>query len=338
MDKEERVIYEEVDYAVKRISQWYRKNTKTLSILTCPFNSTYILGDIILEVLRNKKNVLYVWGQNGEDKTIIERLKKHKKNITYTNMENSEISSDITFVNYRDVESISGKYELTIFDDISVFSILSKEALRKKYESIIKVSNRVILYIMEPITPLGDKLEVAQMYGTNPFVEPRFIATRIDLNKDIPYILYDYLKWFRDKKKNIIIYVPNKEKLDLVYDYYANKLRMEGVKIIAISRRDDKKNIKSVLKIKDKAIFIITDFMEESLKDFKIDDAIILFADSDRYNYKKFLYLCGEIGKVNANLPEVLLVSRDISEDMDMAKVMARDFNKKIWEKRLMKL
>ncbi|MGL4108956.1 hypothetical protein [Clostridium sp. LP20] len=338
MDRKEKIFSEEIEYSVKKISQWYRKNTKTLSIITSPFNNNYILEDVILEVLNNRKNVLYVWGQNGEDRTLIEELKKIKKNITYSTIDSGESKSNITFVNYKNIGNISGKYELTIFDDISNFSTLSKEALRTKYENLIKISNRMILYTIEPITTLGDKLEVAPICSKNPFVEPRFITTRIDLNKDIPYILYDYLKWFRDKRKNIIIYVPSKEKLSLVYDYYANKLKIEGVKVIAISRRDDKKNIKNVLKIKDKATFIITDFMEESLKDLKIDNAIVLFSDDEKYNYKKFLYLCGEIGKININLPEVLFVSREVSEEMEIAKDMARDFNKKIWEKRLMKL
>ena len=42
--------------------------------------------------------------------------------------------------------------------------------------------------------------------------------------------------------------------------------------------------------------------------------------------------------KYKIKLPEVLLVSNDISEDMDKAKNMARDFNKRVWEKRLREL
>jgi hypothetical protein len=63
-----------------------------------------------------------------------------------------------------------------------------------------------------------------------------------------------------------------------------------------------------------------------------------MFSDNERYNYKKILYICGQIRNINQKLPEVLLVSNDVSNDMDKAKNMARDFNKKVWEKRLMEL
>ena len=48
--------------------------------------------------------------------------------------------------------------------------------------------------------------------------------------------------------------------------------------------------------------------------------------------------MCGQIRNINYNSPEILLVSNSVSEDMDKAKDMARDFNKKVWEKRLLTL
>ena len=98
------------------------------------------------------------------------------------------------------------------------------------------------------------------------------------------------------------------------------------------------KRCERVSKYKDKAIFIITNKIEELLEYCCIDDSVIMFSDNERYNYKKILYVCGQIRNIKSNLPEVLLVSNYISEDMDKAKNMARDFNKRVWEKRLMEL
>jgi hypothetical protein len=335
MDEKDIFNYGELDFAIKRIALWYKKNTKCLSILTSPYNSTLIFGEVILDVIREGKKVLYIWGRDKENKELVDSLKKIKKTLTYSHLERGEGHSDINFINYMDIYKAEGKYELVIFDDISSSSLLTKKILKEKYEFGCSIGNRGILYSIDDIASSGDTFELIHMYVNKPFVEPRIITTRIDLRLDIPYSLYDYLKWFRDEKKRVVLFVPDAEKLALVYEYYKSKLNMEGVRIMQISKDDDKKARKCCLKIKDKAIFIITDYMEVSLEDSKIEEAIILFADDNKYSYKKLMYICGDIGRINNTLPEVLFVSKDITEGMDKVKNMAREYNKMIWEKRL---
>jgi late competence protein required for DNA uptake (superfamily II DNA/RNA helicase) len=336
MDKKDKIVYEELDYGIKKINSWYKKKVKSLSILTIPFNSSLVFVDIILEVVRQKEKVLYVWSRDGEIKELIERLKLIKKDITYGYTEDGTGNCDIMFLNYKNVLRVRKICKLVIFDDVSDYSSLNKYNLKGSYEYVLEVSERSILYTVEPAITIGEKFELTNIRKGIPFVEPRIITTRIDLNKDIPYILYDYLKWFRDEKKKVVIFVPNKDKLEIVYEYYIDKLKMDGVKISKFSKNDEKKYINSGLKIKEKAIFIITDYMEVSLEGSKFEAAIILFADSDKYSYKDFIYLCGNLSRMNNEIPEVLLISKDISDDMEKAKDMARDFNKRIWKRNFM--
>lgn len=335
MGKSDKNISRELDDILKRIYSWYRSKIKILSILTSPFNTNLIFGDIISEMVRSNNKVLYVWGKNCEDKDLLGNIIDENKGISYCKLEKGIGECDINFVHYRNLENIQGNYGLTILDDISSFSTLNRDGLRGKYEVALKLSQRVIAYLAEAITPLGDKIEFPPVLSSKPFIEPRLITTRIDLNKDIPYILYDYLKWFRDNKKKVMIYVPNKEKLEAVYDYYTKRLKMDGVIIKSISRSDDKKAIKSVLKIRDKATFIITDFMEVSLDDRDIGDAIVLFADNIEYSFKKLIYICGQISRTPNKSSEILFVSRDVTDSIDAVREMSRDFNKMLWEKRL---
>lgn len=335
MDEKDVLNYGELDFAVKKIAQWYKKNVKCLTIITAPYNSTLIFVDIILDVIKEGKKILYIWGIDRENKELVEGIKKTKKTVTYGHLKIGEGNSDINFVHYNDVSKVKGKYGLVIFDDISNNSLLTQKNLREKYQFSCSLGERGILYSIDDISPSGDSFELIPMHVNKPFVEPRFITTRIDLKRDIPYSLYDYLKWFRDQKKRVVLFVPDAEKLALVYEYYKSKLNMEGVRIMLISKSDDKKARKCCLKIKDKAIFIITDNMEVSLEDSKIEEAIVLFADDKNYSYKKLMYICGDIGRINKTLPEVLFVSKDITESMDKVKNMGREFNKMIWEKRL---
>ena len=164
------------------------------------------------------------------------------------------------------------------------------------------------------------------------------MTTRIDLTKDIPYILYDYLKWFIDNEQKIVMYVPDEDSLGVVCEYYANKLKLHGVKVTALPKFDTTKTLKDVLNLSNKAMIIITDRMEETFNDLAIGGVIVLFANNKIYNYRQFIYICGEIFKMNLKFPEVLLIGNEVSYDMDEAKEIARNFNIKIWESNYLEL
>lgn len=325
---------EELGYAMKQINLWYRKNEKTLSIFTIPFHTTLIFKDIILELVKQKKKILYVWGKNGENKEIIEEIEKSYQVSTCVETKNTECNCLVNFVHFNNLYEIAEEYELAILDDVSCFSELEKEKITAYYEYSNRISKRTILYTIEEVVDDCAKMDMVPTYIENPFVEPRFISTRVDLSKDIPYILYEYLEWFMKNKKKIMILVPDEEKLNVVYEYYTKKLKLKKINIVPLFKNEDKKIIKNVLMQKQKATIIITDSMEETLEDSKIGNAVVLFADSNKYSYKKLLYLCGEIGRVNKKLPEVLFISKDVTEDMDKVKSITRDFNKRKWEKK----
>ena len=330
-----KLLKQEINMAISKIDNWYKRKSKSLTISTIPYNSTMIFQNIILDIIESGKKVLYLWNENSENTELLKRLKLEKKDLTH-GYKKEDV--DINFINYNDCDNISEVYELAIIDDISIFSTLSKEEIRRKYDSIANNAKRVIIYSIETIIPTGEYFELPSMFSTGPFVEPRLMTTRIDLTKDIPYILYDYLKWFIDNEQKVVMYVPDEETLGVVCEYYANKLKLHGVKVTALPKFDTQKTLKDVLKLSNKAMLIITDRMEETFKDLAIGGAIVLFANNKNYNYRQFIYICGEIFKMNLKFPEVLLVGNEISYDMDEAKEIARNFNIKIWESNYLEL
>lgn len=338
MRNECKVTIEDLKYAFEKIDYWFKKNIKFLTIITVPFNTSCIFSNIISEISRSNKKVLYVWGKNSENRELINSIREFNSNISHSCIEKNNSNSDLTFIHYKNLLKIEGEYDLVIFDDITCFSNLSSINLREIIDICTKLGDRILLYSIEKITLVGEKFELTAYNYKKPFVEPRILTTRIDLNSDISFTLYDYLKWFRDNNHKVVIYVPNKEKLNIVYDYFINKLKISDVKIVRSYKNDEIKTSEKVLKYKDEAIFIITDKIEELLEYCHVDDCVILFSDNKRYNYKKILYLCGRIRNMNSQIPEVLLVSNDVSDDMEKAKNMAREFNKKVWEKHLIEL
>jgi late competence protein required for DNA uptake (superfamily II DNA/RNA helicase) len=333
-----KVTLEDLKYAFDKIDYWYKRNIKFLTIITVPFNTSCVFSKIISKISRNNGKTLYIWGKNGENRELVNSIREFNSDITHSYIEKGNSSTKLTFMHYTNLMKISQQYDLVIFDDITFFSNLSNANVRDMLEICANLGERVLLYSIEKTTLVGEKFELAAYNYKKPFVEPRILTTRIDLNSDIPFTLYDYLKWFRENRHKVAIYVPNREKLNIVYDYFCNKLKLSDVKIIKVSENDDIKRSEKVSKYKDKAIFIITNKIEELLEYCYIDDGVVLFSDNERYNYKKLLYICGQIRNVNPQLPEVLLVSNDVSEDMEKTKSMARNFNKKVWEKRLIEL
>ncbi|WP_315074400.1 hypothetical protein [uncultured Clostridium sp.] len=338
MRNECKVTLEDLKYAFDKIDYWYKRNIKILTIITVPFNTACVFSNIISKVSQNNGKILYVWGKSGENRELINIIREFNSNITHSYIEKKSSSTNLTFVHYNNLSKINAQYDLVIFDDITYFSNVSSVNIRDILDICTNLGERVLLYSIEKMTLVGEKFELAAYNYKKPFVEPRVLTTRIDLNLDIPFTLYDYLKWFKESNHKVAICVPDKEKLNTVYDYFVNKLKLSDVRVIKVSKSDEIKMSEKVSKYKDKSIFIITNKIEELLEYCYVDDSVILFSDNERYNYKKILYICGQIRNINSKLPEVLLVSNEVSEDMEKAKSMAREFNKKVWEKRLIEL
>lgn len=330
-----KVKKEDLKYAVQKIDYWYKKHIKFLTIITVPFNTSCIFADIIDKLSRSGERVLYVWGKDMENRELINSLREFNSQISYSYFNKSDSNTSLIFVNYKNLDNVHEEYDLVIYDDITYFSNLSNSRLLEYVKEYGHIGKRSIVYSIEKLPIIGEKFELSAYNYEQPFVEPRVMPTRIDLNTDIPYTLYDYLKWFKESNHKVAILVPDNEKVKSVYEYFDNKLKLSNVKVIKALEKNSIKKIERVLKYKDKSIFIITNQVEELLESCYIDDVVILFSDNIVFNYKRLLYICGAMRNMNYSVPEVLLVSNSVSEEMDKAKDIARQFNKIVWEKSL---
>ncbi|GAB6169242.1 hypothetical protein JCM1393_17020 [Clostridium carnis] len=337
MGDENIVNLKEFNNCVTKINKWYVRQSKLLTIITCPYNSSLIYSSIINEVTRSKKKVLYIWGGNTINDILIKSIKLINNNLTYSYLDKGEADTSVTFVNFKNVNYVKGYYDLCIVDDISKFSVTTREDLIEIIEYQYLFSRRIIVYSIEKIVSMGSSIEVSPLLKKGPFIEPRILNTRVKLDEDIPYSLYDYLIWFKNNKRKIVICVPSEEKLEKVYKYYINSLKIKDVKPIKYLKGESFKNIEDIVNKKNKSIFIITNNISEYIRKIDDLDIIVLFADDIFYNYKKLLYLCAVLGKDIKKPGEILLVSKDISNDMDETKNISRRFNKIIWEKGLLK-
>lgn len=329
----------EFNNCVSKINKWYNKQTKILNIITNPYNTTLIFLNIIKLLIEENKKILYVWNGEKCNEEILRELKKEKSSFKYSCNKELDGSEDLVFINSKNIKNIRNYYDICIIDDISVYSTISKEEIRSGLEYLYIYAKRIISYSVDKVINMGTSFEIGDLIRKKVFVEPRIITTRVKLDEDIPYTLYDYLMWFKNNKRKVIIYVPTEDRINKVYNYYTKEIKIKDVNVIKLLKEDSTREIDSTYINKNKSTFIITNYIREySIKTEGID-IVVLFADEAFYNYKKILYFCADVGN-NTNdksIGEVLLVARDISKDMDLAKDITRRYNKNIWENGLLK-
>ncbi|MDV4151610.1 hypothetical protein R0131_12325 [Clostridium sp. AL.422] len=328
----------EFNNCVSKINKWYNKQSKILSITTNPYNTTLIFINIIKELIKENKKILYIW--NGEEcnNEILRELKKENIDFNYSCNKCEDGTENLVFINFEMIKDIKYNYDLCIIDDISKYSKMSKEEIRGGIEYLYIYSKRIISYSIDRIINMGTSIEISDLVRNKVFIEPRIITTRVKLDEDMPYTLYDYLMWFRNNKRRVIIYVPTEEKTNKVYNYYSNEIKIKDAKVIKLLKNDSTKQIDNLYNFKNKSTFIITNFIREYSIEKEDIDIVVLFADEDFYSYKKIVYFCADVGKNTnyKNIGEVLLVAKDISQNMDLAKDITRRYNKNIWEKGLL--
>lgn len=325
----------EFNNVVKKIKKWYSKKTKVLSIRTRPFNTSEIFFDVIENIIEENGRVLYVFGSD-EEKYV------NKKGSKIYNCIEKKINvrlndKYIKFLSIDSLKDIKEGYDLIIFDDVSLFSKVSNDHLRDAVEEIYWRSNKIIVYSGEYIFPIGEKIDLMYLVAPIPIIEPRLMNTRIKLDDNIPMTLFEYFKWFKENKQVVLIVVPNEEKLNRVYNHYYEVLRELSIRVVRFSRNQDSSFIKEIIGGYSETLFIITNSCGQYINEIKKLNIIMLFSDDVFYSYKKIAYMCGAVDN-NREMPqEVIMVCRDVTEDIDKARSLTRKYNRSLWEKHYIK-
>lgn len=325
--------YKELSYAFKNIISWYKKKTKVLNIKSRPYNTGFVFFDLISRLINDNKKVLYVFSMGSDEIKSKSHDELYMKSIQ--KIMPGDIENGITFISIDEIENIGEEYSLIIFDDITMFSKSTIKDIRDAIEKVYWKVNKIIIYSCERVFPIGENMDLVYLLNPMPMIEPRFLNTRIKLEDDIPLAVYEYVKWFSYNNKNVIIMVPDEEKLSKVYYTYKNDLKDNNAKVVKYEKGDDFKNIENI--VKNEPAFIVTNSMGDYINSIEDVNILILFGDDASYTYKQIVYLCGCIYVKSDILPEVLLVSRETSVEMDKSRNIIREFNKKLWEKNLLR-
>lgn len=323
--------YKELSNAFKKINKWYSKRTKVLTLKTRPFNTIDIFSNIINKIVQENGKVLYVFC--SEEKEFVKEKINYINNLIDRDTNIKRIENNLNFITISDIKNVNENYDLVIVDDITLFSKISNEYIRESIETIYWKTNKIIIYSSEYIFPIGEKLDLPYIISQEPMIEPRLMSTRIRLEENIPLSLFEYFKWFKKNKRIVLIVVPSLEKLNKVYNHYYQVLRELDIRVIRYTKNQNFDFLKEIMNGYSDSLFIVTNNYGQYINNIENVNIILLFADDIYYSYKKIVYMCASINKTKEIQSEFIMVSKDTSEDMDNAKSITREFNRRLWEK-----
>ncbi|NGU65606.1 hypothetical protein [Clostridium perfringens] len=297
------------------LKKWYVKSNERFINLICePYQKLNFIEDLISDCLINNEKVLYV----GKSRKV---CKSEQLN-----------SMNFYFSNFNNIFNIKKKFDLIIYDDVSLYSNKSSIECNEDLMYLKRLSKKIVICSVDKVFNNIKHIEILNNQRKAHFLEPRLITTRVNLETSMPYTLYDYIEWFIREKRILVVYVPSKFNLNKIYEYYTEDLNLENkVKIV----KEDKKN--SFLKIvnesrfKKEGVIFMTDSLHEYFDSIPECDMVIYSFEKDIVDYKKIIFACGALCKNKCTGREVILLSNEEGDNIETARRLARGFNETLW-------
>lgn len=319
---------------------WGLGKEKVLNVIAAPYSSQDIFLKVILFFISLDKKVIYITEETEDNIQLLNFIKKYTDFRNYTYIRNNfvPVNSQLLLCNYKNAVRLQEKYDLVIYNDTSSFPEFNCYEIMDLTIKCAAEQGKIICSSIESIFKNQRDIIVSVRDNKKPLIEPRNVITRIDLNKEIPYMIYDYLNFSIENDRKVIIYLPDSEKVRNVYAYLCNfRSNLSKNIMYYINGRSEEKLIYNFNHIK-RAI-IITDDYKDKFSSLDDTDIIVYFADNDSFNYKKLIYFCGKAGRSDKIRPsEVIFLANQETWNMEKAKSIIRNFNKEAWEKGLLNI
>ncbi len=313
-----------MELSYNSIVRWffYAKD-EFLNFISHPFYDLKLIMEVLMELLRRGSKILYI----THDKSHI----KKKMELFDCNLGGLIFSEPFTYFDR------GFKFDLVIFDDITGISRIDDDFIIS-YLNRVPARKKIIMSMKELVN-------ARKVYALNNdmirFKEPRSIQTRIDLNQDIPHVVFKFFEWFFDNKSKVILITKDISSSKNVYNYMKKYISISpklnnlfiDMDFKSFSHFENRLNLTPYIYVT--SINFLNEFYQFILKNSSkvYNFNIVVFFASDRaFNYKNLLSLCGISDFLRDCKNEVIFVSNYENMEILMAKRISRSYNKRIWE------
>jgi len=334
-------LNKEKDEISKEILKFSLSGKKRIDIVSMFYNSSDILLETIITHINKKENILYITNEDVSKIDIIYFIYNFSdlcEDVIVPEKNYSSINEYFHICNHENALKLQEKFDLVIYNEIRSFPKYSKQQIKKILLKMCSVEGTAIAYSVENVLSEGTTIMFPLTNNKIPIIEPRIITTRINLNNNIPLVVYEYLNWSIISNRKVIIFAPDEEKAVGLFHYLSKfKEKLSEDLFLYISKKSDVE-IPIAFMNKDRGIIVTNDF-EESYLEFHAVDVIVYFADNIKFTHKQLLYLASKVGRYEGlQRGEAIFLANVETMQMDKAKNIARKFNKKAWEKGLLNI
>lgn len=336
--KKHNAIITHKDRANYDILRWSRSHEKELNVITIPYNSPIIFAGLSLNYIKEGKRILYISDEKESQMEIISYFKSYTNFRDYGANSFGSKKTKFNIVRNEDLDRVKEKYDLVIFNDINSFSKYDAAYINNALLKYKKPEGKIISFCVEGVLKGAREIILPVSEDKLPLCEPRIITTRLDLNKEIPYTAFQYIKWCIEARRKIIIYTASKEEGDFIFNYLHKVYENIKISIVKYFKEDTDERKLSRFLLEKQGILIsnVYDRLCLRLRDV---DIIVYGADNDAFNYKELIYFCSKVGRGEEDKwGEVIFLSNIYTEEMEKAKDIARNFNKDAWNNNLLYL
>jgi Superfamily II DNA/RNA helicase required for DNA uptake (late competence protein) len=323
----------------KEIFAWSRGEDKVLNIIAVPYSRCDIFEDIIFRYIKEDRKILYIVNDEDGAREVTDMLKINNIRHYFLILNKGRQAGDeekLVIATYEGALVPLQGFDLVIYDDLLSLSKYSKYEILDLLSTYYKTSKKIICRSIEAIFHNALSMEIPLGEKGGPLVEPRIITTRLDLTKEIPNVIYDYLKWSIYAERNVVIYTPGEEIAERVYEYLSI-IKENLLTNILLYNDSREREVKYFLE-KRKGI-IVTDKLDIVKMMVSTTDFIVYLAEDRVFEYKRLVYICSKVSNGEQESPgEVIFLSNEASRDMENCKDIIRGFNKQLWDMGLAKV
>jgi late competence protein required for DNA uptake (superfamily II DNA/RNA helicase) len=332
------VISEVKEKVSDLIYSWSKSGKDRLDVVTLPQTGANIFINTISGAVEEGKSVLYITDEKDNIK-LIDNIKRNSDFRGYTYLRNypKAAPTELTVCSTATAKEMEDAFDLVIYDEINSMPQYSDDEIIELIHMRTRADGKGVIYSVNNkfhngeaiLLPIGDRKV--------PMIEPREIITRIDINNDIPFIVYDYIKWSINSNRNVLIYVPDEEKAEMVYIYISRYCSDKcSSSSCFISGKTDAKVMENFFK-KKKSI-MVTDEIGIPVGAIADTDIMVFFAGDKRFSGKILTHLASRVVKLERHdLGEVIFLCNESSGNVEEAKNITRRFNREAWEMGLLR-
>ncbi|NLC66191.1 MAG: hypothetical protein GX752_04530 [Clostridium sp.] len=307
---------------------YYYTEKKEINMVTVPYRGIEPVENLVVKTIMEKGRVLYVTGETKESALISLRLKELELDYIY---EKEDFDFGIHLINFNEGIKIKKEYDLLVYDDVNSFPEHTKLEAQNLVGYLYNKCTKTVAYSIEPIFNETEVIEIP-LKGRSGFItEPRVIETRVNIHEAVPNFIYDYLLWFISENRKILYITQNNENKNNIIEFLLS-INEKYEDIIVDIDNMDMDEIKRYAYTEEKPYIFIASTIRELL-DIKVNFEIILAgADSEKYDYRKLIFLALRTGFINDINGELLLLCKTPSLDVKKAQDISRYYNRVIWD------